>query len=112
MRGGDLLPLLSVKRRREATPAPALPSVRLDGDGRQLTQAKALAGVWVFYFVVWGIILWTAKFPWSLLAFHCASVSLQSAKEVSLFLELRERKLKESFVYTISVKPKMYSRVM
>lgn len=36
----------------------------------------------------------------------CFSV-LQSAKEVSLFLELRERKLKEGFVDTISVKPKM-----
>lgn len=61
------------------------------------SQAKALGGVWFFYFVVLGIILWTAKFLWSFLAFYCASVSLQSAKEVSSLLELRKRKLKESF---------------
>lgn len=104
MSSGDLLAALS--RRGAERPLLRLPSVRLDGDGHQLTQAKVLAGVWVFYFVL-GIILWTAKFLWSLPAFHCASVSLQSAKELSLFLELREGKLKESFVNMVSVTPKM-----
>lgn len=57
-----------------------------------MVQAGAVGGSWFLGFVllVWGL-LWRVRFPWSFLAFYCASMPLQLENDVFTF-KIRTRK--------------------
>lgn len=78
--------------------------------GDQLVQTEAVGGVWLSSSVllVWGILLWWVRCPWSFLAFYCASMPLQLEKRDVLVFEIRTKR-KESFVNEINLKSRMYS---